>query len=549
MSNIGQAEGDQAQQPGAPKSVLVVGAGPVGLVAACELARHGVVPRLIDQLPERTTQYRAVGVQPRSQEMLATLGVLDRLQARSLPQRAIEIDVASAQDFRTLARVDLTNVPSRYPMIVNVPQTETEAVLRERADELGITIEHGTALANLDSDDRRVDVVLRTDGGEEHARFDWVIGADGGHSAVRKAVGSRLRGRFHGSHFVVADVHLEGDFAPDTTRLFAATHGGLTVMMCMQQQRVRLMFQVPAPAPDMPQPTLEDVQRLAATRMGSSVRVYDPESIGYYSIHHAQVPRYRVGRVFLAGDAAHIHSPAGGQGMNTGMQDAANLAWKLALVCRGVADPALLDSYHAERHPVGASVVRRTTLMASAMTLSGWRGRVRNRVIEAAARHRSLRRALAVSTTETSVAYPWSPIVVSSRRRPRTAAVAGSYVPDVPALQDIRGHELHLGDLLRRPGHILLALTDDPDTLDRLRAVVGGIGAVVPVVDTAAAATADTIIDPSGSVGARLGIGECGLALIRPDGYIGYLSPSTDPVELSAYLRERLHLTDSNAIS
>ena len=358
MSNIGQAEGDQAQQPGAPKSVLVVGAGPVGLVAACELARHGVVPRLIDQLPERTTQYRAVGVQPRSQEMLATLGVLDRLQARSLPQRAIEIDVASAQDFRTLARVDLTNVPSRYPMIVNVPQTETEAVLRERADELGITIEHGTALANLDSDDRRVDVVLRTDGGEEHARFDWVIGADGGHSAVRKAVGSRLRGRFHGSHFVVADVHLEGDFAPDTTRLFAATHGGLTVMMCMQQQRVRLMFQVPAPAPDMPQPTLEDVQRLAATRMGSSVRVYDPESIGYYSIHHAQVPRYRVGRVFLAGDAAHVHPPLGGQGLNLGIQDAFNLGWKLAAAVNGWAPAALLDTYFTERQPVAARVLR-----------------------------------------------------------------------------------------------------------------------------------------------------------------------------------------------
>lgn len=258
--------------------VLVVGAGPVGLIAACELARHGVVPRVIDQLPEPTTQYRAVGVQPRSQEMLASLGVLTRIRDRALPQRAIEIDARTRSGFQALARVDLRGVASTYPTILNLPQTETESVLRQRALELGVTVERGTSLTGLDLGAIGVDATLVTRDGQERAHVDWVIGADGGHSAVRKAMGQRLRGRFRGSHFIVADIHLDSDFASDTTRLFAGTDGGLTVVMSMLHHRTRLMFQIPALPTGASLPTLDDVRRLAAERMGLRVRVYDPES-------------------------------------------------------------------------------------------------------------------------------------------------------------------------------------------------------------------------------------------------------------------------------
>ena len=539
-----------------PQSVLVVGAGPVGLVAACELARQGVMPRLIDTLPEPTTQYRAVGVQPRSQEMMAALGVLDRIRSLALPQVAIEIDAPRPNGFETLTRVDLTGLPSRFPTLLNLPQTDTEAVLRERAAELGVVIERGVSLTELTMDDTGVDVVLSTPTGEERARVDWIVAADGGHSTVRAAVGSKLEGSFHGTHFVVADVSIEADFARDTTRLFAAPDG-LTVMMCMLHNRTRLLFQIPDPGTDAPTPTLEDIQRLAHQRMGGNVRVYDPESISYYTIHHAQVPNYRVDRALLAGDAAHIHSPAGGQGMNTGMQDAANLAWKLALVCRGLAEPKIMDSYHNERHPVGADVVRRTTMMANGMTLSGPAALARNAVMKTVGHLEGLRQVMAESISEVSVAYPNSPITAATGHRPHRAPAPGSHAADLAGLTTMRGEAVSIGDLLQEPGHLLLALTDDPASLEQLADALGPIGRVIAFIpDTAslpspassAVPPITSIADPEGALASHYGVGPHGLALVRPDGYLGYLSTTIDPDALQEYLSTRLHAVTNTPV-
>lgn len=229
--------------------------------------------------------------------------------------------------------------------------------------------------------------------------------------------------------------------------------------------------------------------------------------------------------------------------MNTGMQDAANLAWKLALVCRGAADQRILDSYQDERHPVGARVVRTTTMMANAMTLSGFPAQVRNVMISGPGRVAPLRRALADTITETSVDYRRSPIVASPARRSRRSIKPGSYAPDLTGLLDQQGHDVRVADLLRTPGHILLALTADPGVLDELRGLLGPIGRVVPVVRLAAGAPAGALIDSSQIIAAGFGIGDHGLALIRPDGYLGYLSTTPDPQHLQAYLRDRLHLT------
>ena len=545
MTSSATSAGHQSADGVSPPSVLVVGAGPVGLVAACELARQGVVPRLVDALPQPTTQYRAVGVQSRSQEMLAALGALERIEELSLPQVAIEIDAPRPNGFTPLVRIGLTGVPSRYPALLNLPQTDTEAVLRARAAELGVTVERGVTLTGLTTDETGADVALATASGVEHARVDWVVGADGGHSRVRSAVGSRLEGRFRGSHFIVADVSVDAGFDRGSTRLFAAASGGLTVMMCMLHQRTRLMFQVLDPGPDPATPALADIQRLASQRMGGGVRLYDPESISYYTIRHAQVPRYRVGRVLLAGDAAHIHSPAGGQGMNTGMQDAANLGWKLALVCRGLADPRLLDSYHDERHPVGAQVVRRTTLMANAMTLSGPAARVRNTVMRTVGHAGRVRRAMAESISEVSVAYPRSPVVAGRGVRRLGSPRPGSHAADIPGLTTVGGEPVAIGDLLRRPGHLLLALTADPALVAQLGETLGPIGAVVPVVRASSAALPTAVVDPAGAVARGYGVGPRGLVLIRPDGYFGYLSTSTDPVALRTYLDTRLHALPS----
>ena len=378
-------------------------------------------------------------------------------------------------------------------------------------------------------------------------RVDWIVAADGGHSAVRAAVGSKLAGTFEGSHFILADVSVESDYARDTTRLFAGGDG-LTVMLCMLDNLTRLMFQVPDPGANAPAPTLEEVQRLATERMGAHVRLYDAKSITYYTIHHAQVPQYRVNRAMIAGDAAHIHSPAAGQGMNTGMQDAANLAWKLALVCRGLVDPAILDSYHDERHPVGADVVRRATLMANAMTLSGPAAWTRNAALRMANHIEPIRRNLAAAITQVSVAYQDSPITDAAGHRGHGAPDPGSHAADLAGLTTVRGDALAIGDLLREPGHLLLTQTSDVGLLRQLADVLGPIGRVLPVVADAAGAPPEAVVDADGVIAGEYGIGRSGMALIRPDGYFGYLSTTTEPVDLQTYLEARLRVSSSRSI-
>ena len=282
------------------------------------------------------------------------------------------------------------------------------------------------------------------------------------------------------------------------------------------------------------------MQRLVDERMGGQWRIGDPRWLVFFEVHHGQVPQYRWGRVFLAGDAAHVHSPAAGQGMNTGMQDAVNLAWKLALVSTGRAAPALLDTYQAERHPVGAAVVRQTSALTDTMTAPGPVAHLRDLALFVLGHVPALRGTVVSMLTETDVAYRGSPAVTGLAGGRRHAS-PGDHAPDVPGLTTADGAGAWIGDLLRRPGHLLLTTAGDPALLDRLRAVLGSLGTVVPVVATAAGAPGDALVDPAGAVARRYGIGDAGLALIRPDGYLGYLSAGADDRAVGEYLTGFVH--------
>ena len=302
--------------------VLVVGAGPVGLTTACQLARLGVPVRVVEALAQPTTESRAVGVHARSLEMLAALGVLPRLEA--LGRRIGGIEMLDGRTGATRARIDVAGIPSRHPYVLDVPQPDTEAVLAERAAELGVVDRarrHPHRARPARRRRRRHPPLRRRD---ETARVAWVVGADGGHSATRALAGTRLEGGFHGQHFAMADVDVDTAWPPDAIRMFQHPDG-MGMLFPLAGERARIMFLVDPPAAGAPEPTLDQIQALADDRMGGKVKVRNPRWLTYFEVHHAQVPRYRLGRVLLAGDAAHIHSPAGAQGMNTGMQDAANL--------------------------------------------------------------------------------------------------------------------------------------------------------------------------------------------------------------------------------
>jgi 2-polyprenyl-6-methoxyphenol hydroxylase-like FAD-dependent oxidoreductase len=507
-------------------TVLVVGAGSVGLAAAGELVRQGARVRLVDALPAPTTESRAIVVHPRTQEHLDAMGALDRVAARAQEITGVEWHVGN--DTRPRVQLTTAHVDSRHPRILDLSQVDTEAVLREVAAERGVAVENGVRLDDLVQDDDGVTVTLTSAAGTEQRRYGWVVGADGGHSTVRRAVGTRIEGVFVGQDSILADVDVDTQLSATTLRMFMHPTG-LGAMFPLPDGRARFTLNVDPPPPGSA-PTVEEVQRLVDERMGGLWRIGKAHWLTYFQVHHGQVPQYRHGRVLLAGDAAHIHSPLGGQGMNTGIQDAVNLAWKLALVSTGRADQTLLDTYHAERHPVAAAVVAATTRGTDVMASSGLEGHLRNLGLLMAGHLPTVRRRVMTAMTETAVTYR------KDARADRSCAAVGDHAPDVRGLRTAGGTFTWIGDLLRRPGHLLLATGADATAVERLRAALGDLGAVVPVVGSAEDAPADALVDRTGEVARRYGLGAHGYALIRPDGYLAATSRTPDDRALVAYL-------------
>jgi 2-polyprenyl-6-methoxyphenol hydroxylase-like FAD-dependent oxidoreductase len=512
--------------------VLVVGAGPVGLTAACQLARYGVPVRVIDTLAQPTTESRAVGVHARSMEMLAALGVLPRLEARG--RRIDALAVLDGRTGATRARLDVSGVPSRHPYVLDVPQPDTEAVLAERAVELGIVVERGVTLTALAQDADGVDVTLRSRAGEEAARVGWVVGADGGHSSTRALAGTKLEGGFHGQHFAMADVDVDTAWPPDTIRMF--THpDGMGILFPLAGSRARIMFVVDDPGTGAPDPTLEQIQALADARMDGGVTVRHPRWLAYFEVHHAQVPQYRLGRVLHAG----VHALGAG-----GAVDVSGVAHRRA-------DPELLDTYQDERHPVGAMVVRDTTTLTDVGTASGPEAAIRDLALFLVGHLPRLTDTGAATLTETTIRYRDSVLSVQHGAHHRGASRAGDHAPDPDGLLRPDGTPVTVEDLLARPGMLLLVRSVDSDMLDELRDALGDLGTVVRVVDGDEGAPEDCVVDPDSGIARAYGLGaagSAGLALIRPDGYLGLVADSADVGVLRAYLADALRITQLSTI-
>jgi 2-polyprenyl-6-methoxyphenol hydroxylase-like FAD-dependent oxidoreductase len=483
-------------------TVLVVGAGPVGLVLACELARREVPVRVIDKLPRATTESRAVVVHARTLEAFSRTGVVEEIV--SAGQRTTGLEIYA--DGSSIGRFALDSIDSPYPFSVTLPQDDTERILSGRLAALGVAIERGRELISFDQDPSGVQARL-SDG--EEISCDWIAGTDGSHSTVRGALGSRLEGSFKGETFLLGDVEAEHDLDRSTMHSFFASDAGPLMVFPMLGRRLRLIGQLEGAAAA----TLEQLQAMIDHRT-SGFRLDSARWITTFEIHHAQVPQYRVGRAFLAGDAAHVHSPAGGQGMNTGIQDAFNLGWKLAQAAQGDPDDALLDSYHAERHPVAAHVITITTATTDAGTVSNpFVRRLRNRALHVASGLSPIAHALAEETEETRVAYHNSPIVEHSHGARHTPQPGGA-APDVAAVN------LH-HTLARATGHTALYIAAPGQTPRPMSD--NSIERHVLVADAPSASPEfnDTLADPDRTVAARYGTGRHGgIFVIRPDGYI-----------------------------
>jgi 2-polyprenyl-6-methoxyphenol hydroxylase-like FAD-dependent oxidoreductase len=322
------------------------------MTLALELARFGVPFRIIDKAPHGAEHSQALGLQARTLELLEAEHITDKLLA--LAQRVSHVQIAAGT--RTLIETDFSTLPTPYPFLAMIPQHETERVMREALDRQGVTIERGVTLTALAQDADGLDIDVAGPTGTERVRARFLAGCDGAHSAVRHLLDVGFEGYALPERFALADVHLDTELSPDTLRVRLSADGGAVGLFPMRDAW-RILVESPAPLPDPPEAEAF-AAHLREQRFPASIR--DVVWMANYHIHQRRVTELRAGNAFLLGDAAHIHSPIGGQGMNSGIGDAVNLAWKLALVIRDDVPPALLETYVEERGAVGRALLTAT---------------------------------------------------------------------------------------------------------------------------------------------------------------------------------------------
>ncbi|KUZ81236.1 FAD-binding monooxygenase [Burkholderia ubonensis] len=511
--------------------VLVVGAGPTGLAAAMSLARARVPVRVIDQAAEPSPCSRAIGIQARTLELLEQHRVVEPFLASGHRAHAAALHA----DGRVIARLDFDPLQTRYPYLLFLDQSVTERLLAEHLESLGVTVERGLALTACDAGGASLDVTIRDAcGAEERFAPSYLIAADGAHSTVRHLLGVGFAGRPFEQTFLLADLAAIPDWPDDEIHLFT-TAEGIAGLFPMGDGRYRLVADRPrenGALSDERGPSLARCQEIVRARMGTSIVVSDLTWSSYFHLHSRMVERLRHGRVFFAGDAAHVHSPAGAQGMNTGIQEAFNLGWKLARVLGAGAPERLLDTYHTERHPIERDVLRQTSFLTQIVEADrGPMKLLRDHVVPLLASFGPMRDAVRRTVSELGVQYRKSPLTLE--RVLDGGPRAGERAPDalVHVIDGPLGQApgvARLFDLHEPTGFTLLLLEDPPQE--------GGAGAPPPAAEAAQALAqslerimpgavrvwrvADTEGDGAAGLADAYGRSRPSFYLVRPDGYI-----------------------------
>ncbi len=391
--------------------VLIVGSGPVGLFLANECARRSLRWRIVEQHEGQSEHSKALAIFPRTLEIFDMAGVV----APFLDVANRVTAVAVVAHGRRLAQIPFVPEETPYPFVAMVPQDVTERLLVEALQRQGGAVQYETSFVSAVQEDHGVAVTLEHRGQRSVLRTAFVVGCDGAHSAVRHLLNLPFEGAQYEVIFMLADVETHTALPSDELQL-CSHDGGPLAIFPMSRSRRRIVAMVDAPTGDAP--TLGIVNALLQQRAPKGMEAHALHWSSYFRVHHRQVAQLRAGRIFLAGDAAHIHSPFGGQGMNTGLHDVWNLAWKLELTVRGRAREALLDSYTAERRPVIRKVIQTTDLLTKAM---GTRGRLaqglRDLAIPALSRLAPFRRRFVQRLSQLGVAYSGSPIARGAGKR------------------------------------------------------------------------------------------------------------------------------------
>ncbi|MDC0710593.1 FAD-dependent monooxygenase [Stigmatella sp. ncwal1] len=403
--------------------VAVVGGGPVGLMVACELALAGVAVSVFERRTERVQQSRALSLHPRSLEVLALRGLADRFMARG--QRLPNGHYAVLE-----TRLDFSVLETAFPFSLFIPQTVTEALLEERARELGVNIHRGHLITRLQQSPEEVHLEGTGGGGTFRAAARYVVGADGARSAVRTLAGIPFPGADATMSLVLGDVVLTEPLphpaltlsSPKGVLLLAPLGDGIHHRaVVFDPERTKVPLSEPV--------TLEELARSVRAIAGTDFGMKTPFWLSRFGNETRHATTYREGRVFLAGDAAHVHLPAGGQGLNVGLQDAMNLGWKLVGVLRGLAPEPLLDSYQRERHPVGAHLLQNTLSQSALLHATHPEGQALRASVSKLLTLPAANRMLAEQIAAFDVAYP-DPVLPAPPGMEAVPEVTGKRLPD-----------------------------------------------------------------------------------------------------------------------
>lgn len=494
-------------------AVLICGAGAAGLTLGIDLARRGVPFRLIEKMAQPFLGSRGKGIQPRTQEVFEDLGIIDRVVAAggTYPRMREYRDDGTYVE-KDIAERDDATPAEPYHIALMVPQFLTERIMRERLAEFGHRVEFGCELIGFEEGEEGVTARLIGPAGEEIVHSRYLVGADGGRSFVRGALGVDFPGKTLGVRAMVADVALTG---LDREAWHQFNDGDMQRMVSLCPLVGTDLFQIQAPIPlggeiDL---SAQGIERMIAGRTArSDVKVHSVTWASAYSMNARLAERYRVGRVLLVGDAAHIHPPTGGQGLNTSVQDAYNLGWKLAAVLGGASD-RLLDSYESERRPVAEAMLELATGLLDAAKRGGMR------------RGREVR--------QLDIGYPESSLALDPPGRVGTL-LAGDRAPDAP-LRGAAGCSRRLFDLYAGPHWTLIGFEAEGNiTAGRKGLRIHRVGA------------GSELVDEAGHFRDAYGLASGEWVLVRPDGYIGAIVP-TDATATLESLFAKVALTGAES--
>jgi 2-polyprenyl-6-methoxyphenol hydroxylase-like FAD-dependent oxidoreductase len=521
--------------------LLILGAGPVGLTLAAECRKHSVTFRIADQNPGHSIHSKALVIWSNTIEHLAGLGLAERFLSAGRPiRRGIFED-----NGRRIAEIPITEgLDSPYPQPIILPQCDTEALLVEHLDSAGLAVERNTLALDVRPGEDFVEVDLQKPGAMETVRARWLAGCDGARSLVRHKIGVDFSGVTEKMGFILADARATGDL-PTDAMLVSSGPGGNVILFPIKDGIWRI-FALRESGDDRSEPTLGEIRSHLDGAGLNRVRISEPEWLSHFVVNERVAARNRVGRVFLLGDASHIHSPAGGQGMNTGMQDAFNLGWKLRLLTAGRgASEILAESYFAERHAVALQVVKETSQLLHFGVQSHAFVRAAKRLILPLVSHSdTLKRTAAFRLSELGVTYASSPLIEkdSAAFRHFDDLEPGTLARDAEVTAEGSPHSLWRHFL--SPGHTLAVFSGPQPSRHVVeewvsaaapaRAVVIWHGGEPPVLEDAT-----VLRDPDGRAHARYGLANAaGWYLVRPDQYIAARGGVSEKKTLNQYLKK-----------